>query len=75
MNNIWCESCARKNYCYTTSIKPKCFVPLTNTDVVCPRCGKTAYIREFGKDFSTSAEKAGYRYKCINCNLYIKKLN
>ena len=42
---------------------------------ICPRCGKTAYIREFGKDFSTSAEKAGYRYKCINCNLYIKKLN
>ena len=23
MNNIWCESCARKNYCYTTNIKPK----------------------------------------------------
>ena len=31
MNNWWCEGCARKDQCYTSGIKPKCFVPITNT--------------------------------------------
>ena len=31
MNNWWCEGCARKDKCYTSGIKPKCFVPITNT--------------------------------------------
>ena len=44
----------------------------TEPSIVCPRCGRSDYIREFGKDFSTSAEKAGYKYKCINCNTYIE---
>lgn len=30
--NSWCESCARKSQCYTADIKPKCYVPITNTD-------------------------------------------
>ena len=78
MNNVWCESCARKDNCYTSTIKPKCFVALTNmeydTEIKCPKCGRTDYIREFGKDFSVTAEKAGFRYKCINCYTYIEPL-
>ena len=38
----------------------------------CPKCGRNDYIREFGKDFSVTAEKAGFKYKCINCNTYIE---
>ena len=34
MNNVWCESCARKNNCYTSDIKPKCFVALTNSECI-----------------------------------------
>lgn len=30
--NSWCESCARKNQCYTADIRPKCYVPLTSND-------------------------------------------
>ena len=73
VHSTWCESCARKSNCYVTNARPKCFVPLTNTTVVCPKCGRTDCIREFGKDFSVSAEKAGYKYKCINCNTYIEQ--
>ena len=38
----------------------------------CPKCGRSDYIREFGKDFSVTAEEAGFKYKCINCNTYIE---
>lgn len=30
--NSWCESCARKNQCYTADTKPKCYVPITSND-------------------------------------------
>lgn len=30
--NSWCESCAKKNQCYTVDIRPKCFVPITSND-------------------------------------------
>ena len=29
--NSWCESGARKNYCYTLEIRPKCYLPTKNT--------------------------------------------
>lgn len=28
----WCESCARKNNCYTIKSRPKCFTPITSND-------------------------------------------
>jgi len=28
----WCESCARKNFCYVVDVRPKCFVPITSND-------------------------------------------
>lgn len=38
--------------------------------VVCPNCGRSDYIRSFEKDFGI--KNSGYKYKCINCNTYIK---
>ena len=72
--SYWCESCARKNNCYTTRSRPKCFMPITNSAVFCPKCGRADYIREFGKDFSITPEKAGYKDKCINCNTYFAEV-
>ena len=45
--------------------------PKTDKDkVVCPNCGRSDYIRSFEKDFNI--KNSEYRYKCINCNTYIK---
>ena len=45
--------------------------PQTDKDkVVCPNCGRSDYIRSFEKDFNI--KNSEYRYKCINCNTYIK---
>ena len=45
--------------------------PQTDKDkVVCPNCGRSDYIRSFEKDFGI--KNSEYRYKCINCNTYIK---
>ena len=45
--------------------------PQTDKDkVVCPNCGRSDYIRSFEKDFNIMNSE--YRYKCINCNTYIK---
>ena len=38
--------------------------------MVCPNCGRSDYIRSFEKDFNI--KNSEYRYKCINCNTYIK---
>lgn len=47
------------------------YTPQTDKDkVVCPNCGRSDYIRSFEKDFNI--KNSGYRYKCINCNTYIK---
>lgn len=44
--------------------------PQTDKDkVVCPNCGRSDYIRSFEKDFGI---KSDFKYKCINCNTYIK---
>ena len=37
---------------------------------VCPTCGRSDYIRSFKDDFHI--KNSGYRFKCINCNTYIK---
>ena len=42
----------------------------SNRLIVCPNCGRTDYIRSFDKDFNI--KNSGYRFKCINCNTYIK---
>lgn len=52
-------------------IKVLADTPHTDKDkVVCPNCGRSDYIRSFEKDFNI--KNSGYRYKCINCNTYIK---
>ena len=37
---------------------------------VCPTCGRSDYIRSFKDDFHI--KNSEYRFKCINCNTYIK---
>lgn len=47
------------------------YTPQTDKDkMVCPNCGRSDYIRSFEKDFGI--KNSEYRYKCINCNTYIK---
>lgn len=36
----------------------------------CPKCGRTDYIRDMEKDMGI--KDSYYKYKCINCNFYIK---
>ena len=36
----------------------------------CPKCGRTDYIKDMKKDFGI--KDSTYKYKCINCNTYIK---
>ena len=36
----------------------------------CPKCGRTDYIRDMEKDMGIKG--SCYKYKCINCNTYIK---
>lgn len=60
MNNPWCESCARKNICYTALVRPKCYTHITNTFNDCHRCRHfiTKKCREcFGHELF---EDAGY---------------
>lgn len=68
MNNSWCESCARKSVCYVPDIRPKCYMPTTNTAIICPKCGSSDYIRSFVKDWGITNSE--FEYKCINCNTY-----
>ena len=37
--------------------------------IICPKCGRSDYIRSFEKDFGI--KNSEYEYKCINCNTYI----
>lgn len=68
MNNNWCESCARKSVCYVPDIRPKCYLPTTNTGIICPKCGSSDYIKSFVKDWGITNSE--FEYKCINCNTY-----
>ena len=70
MNNSWCESCARKNVCYSPDIRPKCYMPTTNTAIICPKCGSNNYITSLTKFNETSVGNYWFKYKCINCNTY-----
>ena len=40
-----------------------------STEIRCPNCGRTDYIKDMGKDFGV---KSKFKYKCINCNTYIE---
>ena len=57
----YCGECGSMNHSGKTTEKGK---------QTCPKCGKTEYIRSFVNDFGIKDSK--YRYKCINCNTYIK---
>lgn len=38
--------------------------------IYCPKCGSPDYIKDLEKDFGVKDET--FKYKCINCNTYIK---
>ena len=38
--------------------------------IYCPKCGRSDYIRDLKKDFGV--KDSTFKYKCINCNTYIK---
>ena len=70
----WCNSCARKGNCYTVLTRPKCYVPVTNTEhgdktylpktiVYCPKCGRSDYIRDFEKDIFTHKDTKEFTCK------------
>ena len=47
----WCESCARKNNCYTIRSRPKCFTPITSNDRTAdrksePTCSKMEQVED-----------------------------
>lgn len=75
MNNPWCESCARKNNCYTLSIRPKCFMPITNSERVAePTDWKDEMYAEAVQTEPTDDECKGCIYDngknlmaCVNC--------
>lgn len=58
----WCESCARKNVCYSPDIRPRCYMPTTNTAIICPNCGSSEYVKSFIKDWGILY--SGFKYKC-----------
>lgn len=45
-----------------------CYMPTTNTAIICPKCGSSDYIRSFAKDWGITNSE--FEYKCINCNTY-----
>ena len=42
----------------------------TEPQIRCPKCGRTDYIKNLEKDFGVKDDI--FKYKCINCNTYIK---
>lgn len=66
-SNVFGNWCVGRNTCD----RYEADTPQTDKDkVVCPNCGRSDYIRNFENDFGI--KNSEYRYKCINCNTYIK---
>ena len=61
---------ARLNYCFECGVKMHHNDEATEMVNVCPTCGRSDYIRSFKDDFHI--KNSEYRFKCINCNTYIK---
>lgn len=67
MNNPWCpwcESCARKNQCYGILVKPKCYMPITNS-TNCRRC----------KYFTTEKCHECFGFELFTDSGYVTELN
>lgn len=53
--------------------EPKSYTTWASTDepqIRCSKCGRTDYIKDLEKDFGVKDNT--FKYKCINCNTYIK---
>lgn len=71
-----CETCRYKNHnWWSNKCDPCCrgnsnYEPMTESQIRCPKCGRTDYIKNLEKDFGVKDDT--FKYKCINCNTYIK---
>ena len=69
----WCEICARKKECYGITLKPKCFVPITNTASGTPESYLAKSLRysqdshEIAKTEPKTCSVNGRPYDCGNC--------
>ena len=72
----WCESCARKNNCYTIRSRPKCFTPITNTASGTPESYLAKSLRysqdshEIAKDEPQTCSVNGRPYDCGKCEYF-----
>ena len=62
----WCESCARKNNCYTIRSRPKCFTPITNTAHGTPESYLAKALR-YSQDSHEIAKTENCSEKPNNC--------
>ena len=72
----WCEICARKKECYGITLKPKCFVPITNTASGTPESYLAKSLRysqdshEIAKTEPQTCSVNGRPYDCGNCEYH-----
>ena len=67
-----CETCGHWWKSEEVCLLDDCqYEPKTEPQTIrCPKCGRTDYIRDMKKDMGIKGSH--YKYKCINCNTYIK---
>ena len=67
--NSWCKHCARKDYCYTTTVRPKCFMPMVNST-----CNTSPIVRI--EDICLKDKKdCVFCERLENCKALVKALN
>lgn len=64
--NSWCESCARKYCCYTMEIRPRCYLPTTNTAHGTPETYLAKSLR-YSRDSHEIAEQTEPQKSCSTC--------
>ena len=71
----WCESCARKNNCYTIRNRPKCFTPITSNDRTADLKTEPQYDIDKGTIKCDNCSENG-SYKCSKCDgeMYFKRI-
>ena len=65
--NHWCESCARKNLCYVSADRPKCFVPITNTASGTPHLVEISSISRDSHEIAKSESQTDNGIGCSRC--------
>ena len=63
----WCEICARKKECYGITLKPKCFVPITNTASGTPESYLAKSLRYSQDSHEIAKDEPQTERPCDNC--------